>query len=229
MNFTVDQIRAMVQAGQVSADFSNPLYTTTISNSSGDLVEYSIFRGWDIAKANHIDESWGDFKCEVADFLISQNYDPVTLSLMQKEFNFGDDHWDWFCKSLHFQSSDYEWFFLYAEGKPQAVCLIYHPKQSVLSQHNIFYIEYIAVAPWNRKNPIGNKKFLGLGEVLIQFIVNYAIKHLGLTLGFSLHSLPGAKRFYQSIGMQNIATEAKDGLEFFEMPHDKALKYLEAS
>ncbi|WP_335957985.1 hypothetical protein [Acinetobacter bereziniae] len=229
MSLTLAQIRAMVQSGNFAVDLSTPLYTSIVSDTSTNKIEYSIYMGWDLIKANHIDESWGDFKAEVAEFLLTKNFDSEILIQIEQNFNFGDDHWDWFEKSAVYRSDEYKWFFLYAEGKPQAVCLIYHPKQSILSQENIFYIEYIAVAPWNRKNPMAVKKFAGLGELLIRFIVNYACQNLGLTLGFSLHSLPGAMGFYQSIGMQNITTEAKDGLEFFEMPSEVAGKYLEAS
>jgi hypothetical protein len=61
-----------------------------------------------------------------------------------------DDHWRWFDKAIHLKGEEYDWFHLYADEKPQAVCIIYHPKESALEPGNIFYIEYLAVAPWNR-------------------------------------------------------------------------------
>lgn len=229
MPYTLEEIREIIQSGQVQPDFSNPLLSGILYKADATCSPYNVYVGWDLVKAQQIDDSWGKFNFDLTQFIANQNYPSEKIDKISSYLNFGDDHWNWFNKSCYYKSDEYKWFYLYSENKPQAVCLIYHPKQSLISGGNIFYIEYIAVAPWNRKNPKGTKTFSKLGEILIHCIVNYATKQLGLTLGFSLHSLPGARKFYTDIGMQNIPENVKDGMEFYEMPSETAQKYLGVS
>jgi hypothetical protein len=119
---------------------------------------------------------------------------------------------------LAYQGDEYRWFFMIAEGYPQAACLTYHPKPSAIDGKGIFYIEYVAVAPWNRENPMCKRSFKGVGKVMVNEINTYANAHLGLRPGFSLHALPKAIGFYESIGMERFPAFDKNGLPYFEMP-----------
>ncbi|MFU9047443.1 hypothetical protein ACNAUY_13750, partial [Acinetobacter tibetensis] len=225
----IEEIRQTIISGNYLPDLNNPVVSGKISNENSVEVDYKIFVGWDFLKASQCDQLWGGFNIDLIQFIHDQKYDPTTLAQIESYIQLGDSHWDWLKKSIAYQEDEYKWFFLYAQDKPQAVCLIYHPKASVLTGNNIFYIEYIAVAPWNRKNPMNKREFSSLGMLLIKFVTNYAAIKLNLTLGFSLHSLPSAIPFYQHIGMQYIDGKEKDGLKFFEMPCDVANKYMEAS
>lgn len=226
---TIEEIRQQIISGNYLPDLKNPDASGKIPNESSIDVDYKIFVGWDFLKASHCDQLWGSFNFDLIQFILDQKYDPTTLAQIESYVQLGDSHWDWLKKSFAYKDDEYKWFFLYAQDKPQAVCLIYHPKESELTGSNIFYIEYIAVAPWNRKNPMHQREFSGLGMLLIQFVTKYAAINLNLTLGFSLHSLPSAIPFYQHIGMQCIEGKEKDGLKFFEMPCEVANKYMEAS
>jgi hypothetical protein len=53
---------------------------------------------------------------------------------------------------------------------------------------------------------------------MINEISAYATAHLGLRPGFSLHALPRAIGFYQSIGMVRFHAFDKGELPYFEMP-----------
>jgi hypothetical protein len=57
-----------------------------------------------------------------------------------------DIHWDWFGKAVDYSTDEFEWFHLYADDKPQAACLIYHPEASALEPGDIFYVKFVAVA-----------------------------------------------------------------------------------
>jgi hypothetical protein len=126
-------------------------------------------------------------------------------------------------------SDEYEWFYLLSQGKPQGACVFYHPKESIIDEKDIFYIEYVAVAPWNRDTPVTNRKFKGIGTILIKCALNYAVDKLGLQYGFSLHSLSQAKNYYEKIGMINFPEKDKDRLVYFEMPRDKSTEMLGVS
>lgn len=229
MSYTLEEIRTIIQSGQVQPDFSKSVWSGVLNKSDGSNPSYNIYIGWDLVKAQQIDDLWGKFNFDLTEFIASQNYTTEDLDKINSYIDFGDEHWNWFNKSCFYKSDEYKWFYLYSENKPQAVCLIYHPKQSLFTDGNIFYIEYIAVAPWNRRNPKNSKDFSRLGHTLIQCIVNYATQYLDLTLGFSLHSLPGARDFYIDIGMQIFPENAKEGMDFFEMPSKNAEKYLGVS
>ncbi|PWB18367.1 hypothetical protein DCO45_10395 [Comamonas sp. JNW] len=127
-----------------------------------------------------------------------------------------DNHWNWLNKSLSYKTDCYKWFFLVAENYPQAACLVYHPKNSVAGPSNIFYIEYIAAAPWNRENALNERIFKGAGAKLLNHVIIYAKDNLKLDPGFSLHSLPKAIQFYEKIGMTAFPKYDKEGLKFFE-------------
>ena len=107
----------------------------------------------------------------------------------------------------------------------QGICMIYHPKPSKLEEGDIFYVEYVSVAPWNRDSKIHERTFKGIGSILLKCALDYAIKTLKLKPGFSLHSLKQAENYYSNrLHMKKIANEEKDGMTFFEMPTEIAKK-----
>jgi len=137
---------------------------------------------------------------------------------MVQSLQLEDAHWRWGKKAVSFYSPEYTWFFLDIGDVAQAACLTYHPKPSAIDGEKIYYIEYIAVAPWNRPNPIG-RRYIGLGRVLVAEVNKYMKSGgFGIRPGFGLHSLPGAEGFYRKIGMMAYSTLDKDGLTYFEMP-----------
>jgi hypothetical protein len=200
-----------------------------LSKHSGEEIEYSIEHGLNINSAIACDQSWDQFKLEMLDYIEQQNYSEEKLSEVLSGIQTEDYHWNWALKSHICSTTEYEWFFLFADNQPQGACLIYHPKKSTLHPNNIFYVEFVAVAPWNRSNPYKPKMFTGVGSVLIKSALNYAVNILGLYQGFSLHSLPQACDYYIKIGMLNDKNHNKDGLEYFEMPEAIAKKMLGAS
>ena len=134
---------------------------------------------------------------------------------------FEDSHWNWLKKSIAYPKDEYEWFFLFIDKKPQGACLFFHPKESLLGTYEIFYIEYIAVAPWNRNTGIRPREYKGIGSSLLHCACDYAKNELNLTQGFSLHALPQAVSYYKTIGMINIPESDKEALKYFEMPPDQ--------
>lgn len=217
MNLTLKEIRVLVaQSGP--PQFDPPLAVGKLISTSVAAVDYEMFVGWNIQAANLCDETWGVFNIKLMRYIRAQNYSPEELAAVLSKVQLDDSHWRWVEKSLFKTDTQYEWFFLMAEGFPQAACLIFYPKLSAINGQSIFYIEYIAVAPWNRENPMAGRAFKGVGKVLLDHICTHATQTLGLLPGFSLHALDKATGFYNSIGMLRFPQFDKPSLPFFEMP-----------
>jgi hypothetical protein len=144
------------------------------------------------------------------------------LSSLQLE----DLRWRWSDKCSALKGDEYEWFFLYALDKPQGACVVYHPKDSELQGGKIFYVEYLAVAPWNRKSLMRTREYRSVGSILLRTVLKFCVDNLGLSPGFSLHSLPQASGYYKKLNMVNICSLDKDLLVYFELPPVEARKLL---
>ena len=196
---------------------------------TGKTMSYTVTNGWDVKSSVECDRQWKQSTVELLNFIADQNYDDAKLGEILNSLSMEDDHWDWFKKALALRTEEYEWFHLYAEGKPQGACVIFHPKESALSGLNIFYVEFIAVAPWNRKNLVRDRELKGVGRALLVAAQRFSIDRLKLSPGFCLHSLPGANGFY--LGLQMVKVEAKDKgtLAYFELPGNSATKLMEVA
>lgn len=227
MAMTIDQIKALLDSGQIKPAEDNVIDVTTLhSEADGRTVECRLHLGWDIAKARICDRAWGVFNIQLMRFIEEQDYDEATLKAVLEDIQVDDGHWDWFQKSIRHVTSEYVWFFLMAENYPQGACLIYHPKKSAENLGDIFYIEYIAVAPWNRKNPMTGREFKGVGTMLIRSAIHYAINTLKLRPGFCLHALPRAVEYYKAAGMRVFDELEKEGMPYFEMSEEQIDKFL---
>ena len=83
---------------------------------------------------------------------------------------------------------------------------------------SIVYVEYLAVAPWNREPIQSPRRFSGCGRSLIKFAVQRS-GALGYDGRVGLHSLPGSRSFYAGVGFVDLgADEAEGGLHYFEYP-----------
>lgn len=222
----MDPIQAKLEELRVllaSSTDTAPVAVTVIghgmlNSSSGLKTPYELRLGWDPITAHLCDKTWGNFNVQLMRHLESQKYTEQELKAVLGVIQIDDSHWCWLRKSTYYTSDDqYKWFFLIAEGNPQAACLVYHPKQSALHDGQIFYIEFIAVAPWNRENPLAPRAFLGLGKLLVEEVRKFARDKLGLYEGFSLHALPRASGFYLSLGMTRLPEHDKEVLQYFEM------------
>lgn len=82
----------------------------------------------------------------------------------------------------------------------------------------LVYIEYVAVAPWNRKTIQKPPKLGGCGTGMISVAIERS-RILGKLGAVGLHSLSGAESFYRSLGFRELGADpAEDGLTYFEIP-----------
>lgn len=190
-------------------------------------VEYRVTCGWNVLTAHECDISWNAFRLEVAHFL--EQLTPEERAIETSKIANEDAHWKWFDKSLLLKGTEYTWFFFRIHDEVQAACLIYHPKKAILSDTQLFYIEFIAVAPWNRYNPLYINKFKGVGTIFLKEIMCYCTDVLQYEPGMCLHSLPQAQTFYEKkLKMIHCDTADKDGLWYYEMREKNFIEFVRA-
>ena len=137
-----------------------------------------------------------------------------------------DLKWNWSKKALFLNTSEYNWFFLKTTDGIQSICLTFHPQKSILQKIDIFYIKFIASAPWNRISSLHERKYIGTGKEIIKQVQLYFRKEYRYGYGFSLHSLPQARLFYESLGMINLPEyNDENGLFFYEMTEEQAILF----
>lgn len=225
---TMEDLRGLIRSGGIAPEKKAPISEGYINDCNGNAKAYELYEGWDPIRADECDLMWGEFNFNLLKFISEQNYSKEELAEIQNYIQLDDSHWDWLQKSCCFKNPQYKFFFMYTEGKPQAACIIYHPKQSALDGRQIYYIEYLAAAPWNRKNPM-QRDFTGIGKITLKSVHEYC-DSLGWEKGFSLHALPKAEAFYTHIGMSHFHTYDKPvtssiTLKYFEMLEEPAKQF----
>lgn len=224
MNAMMEEIkRRLASRDPFSGADKATIHVGELTACSGGQVGCRVLHGLNPVLANRCDDTWGVFNMNLMRHIQAQGYSAEELAKILGEIQIDDGHWRWLDKTLFHNSAQYEWFFLEAEREAQAACLIYHPKPSAADGQGIFYIEYIATAPWNRRNPMSAQAFKGAATLLVRTASSFAIRELGLRPGFSLHSLPKAVGYYLSIGMKPFPHLDKEPLKYFEMLKDSPL------
>lgn len=218
---TYEQIRQFIDGQGLVVDPSNWAERGHLVATDGAKADYGVIVDRNLKLARMCEVHWGSYNQRLLNFIRRAIENGADKDELLSRTQFGDAHWEWLKKALVLQDERYRWFFVLAEDQPQAACVIYQPKPSIIKpESNIFYVDYLAVAPWNRNNPMESRRFSGLGSLTIAAACRYAIQTLKLRPGFSLHSLPGAVEFYKKLGMQNFPAHNKEGLEFFEVIDD---------
>jgi len=229
MAVSTEDIKAWLDAGGIPPTSSQVIARGTLQTENGEGRAFALHFGWDLAIANGCDNTWGAFNVRLLRHIFSLKLPETELTSVLADVQLDDGHWKWLQKSLVYRGDEYKWFFILAEGYPQAACLIFHPKPSAIDSAPIFYVEYVAVAPWNRANPLAPRSFKGLGSKIISAASDYAIQVLGLRPGYSLHALPKAVAFYEAVGMVRFPGHDKDGLPFYELPESKCSRAEESA
>lgn len=124
-----------------------------------------------------------------------------------------------------------ESFCIESDGKVQCAMLVSLTERCRLatqaSQH-LVYIDYLAVAPWNRPRIATPIQLSGLGTIMLGIAVSLS-KDEGWNGRVGLHSLPQSEGFYVRHGMTNLGQDAaKEDLTYFEYTEDSAEQFLPA-
>jgi len=191
---------------------------------------YTIVHGWSLESSLECDNLWKQGWIALFKQIQQAEPDETMQNEVFASISTEDFHWDWFKKAIDSNTSEYEWFHLHADDKPQAACLIYHPEASALEPGDIFEVKFVAVAPWNRTCKLRPREFRGLGETILRAAQRFAVQELKLRPGFCLHSLPKAEGFYSKLKMVKVEGKADaQSLAYYELPSAIATELMEAN
>ena len=134
------------------------------------------------------------------------------------ELDVQDHHWSWRNKCSIAPGTNRRVFSLLNVGDVEAAMVLLFGKNSrdPVERLPIVYVDFVAVAPWNRKKFQDPRRFRNLGTVMLGAAVQ-----LSQTLGFGgrcgLHSLTQSEGFYRRIGMRDFGPDsAYSSLRYFE-------------
>ncbi|MBH8576094.1 GNAT family N-acetyltransferase [Nostocaceae cyanobacterium CENA369] len=131
-----------------------------------------------------------------------------------------DKFWDWEFKFefVICRQSNREGYAIEYESQTQGLMLIETQMHGsrLAEGKRLVYVEGIASAPWNREPIQRPPRFKGVGTALLSFARTRSLE-LGFEGRVGLHSLPGAEKFYENLGMIELGEdEDYDELVYFE-------------
>lgn len=140
-------------------------------------------------------------------------------------------HWNWPQKLARVQGLlAYRGFCVVAQGETQGLAQIDLTKLSRdpgQLGRPLVYLDYLEVAPWNRRELQATTRFRGVGTALLSAAVQLSFDE-DFKGRLGLHSLPQADAFYRRIGMTDMGPDPSyQSLRYFEMTAERARAFLE--
>lgn len=223
--FIVQKI-TLIQSPRPNKTLNNKICDIDVQDTNGNTVKLALCEGVNLMKCLQMQSKWTASFAAQLEQLQNQNPEVELIDLLKKG-DFQDAHWKWAEKCLALSTEDYIWFSLESSNDVETAIVIKHPHDSRFNSDAIYYIDYLAIAPWNRQNSISNRKFKGLGPMLMKEAGKYLNVQLKYREGFSLHSLPQASAFYTKIGMIDFGPDVtKQNLNYFEMKQIDAVGFI---
>lgn len=202
----------------------------------GKALTIDLVEGLDSVHIDFIEKQWGQILARRRDLALLGFFSLPLASRTNAEWNekqriFGapDAHWDWRNKCAIAPNSNRKIFALLNADEVEAVMLLSFGKTSRDAENAlpIVYIDYLAVAPWNRATIQNPLRFRKLGTVMLGAAVGISIS-MGLEGRCGLHSIPQAEGFYQLIGMNDFDIDpAYSSLRYFEFSAQAAKQFIE--
>jgi GNAT superfamily N-acetyltransferase len=141
-------------------------------------------------------------------------------------------HWDWQGKMAAVAGLlAYQGFSVVLGGETQGlsrVDLTGHGRESSQVGKPIVYVDYLEVAPWNRRDlGFDPPRYGGVGSALLVAAVALS-EGEGFHGRVGLHSLPRADDFYRKCGFSDLGPDsAVQNLRYFEITAERARAFLE--
>lgn len=195
-----------------------------------DLVE-----GLDGAHIDFIEQQWQpilqrQYDLALLNFFqlpVASQTDEKWLEMLGK-FGAQDSHWQWRAKCSVAPGTNRRIFaLLNADGVEAAMCLLFGKQSRVANPLPVVYVDYVAVAPWNRKEVQNPLRFRRLGTVMLGTAVAVSLS-MDLEGRVGLHSLSQSEGFYRRIGMSDFGTDAAYSfLRYFEFSNQAAREFMD--
>lgn len=194
-----------------------------------------LYRHVDDTQIKLVEIAWNPVfheRVAVADLIFRQTNNPpkeLWPSLVGK-YGIPDHHWNWRTLILSTRGgTTQDSFCLLALDQIQAIMTVDLSKRAripeQLNQH-LVYVDYLAVAPWNRTAIQKPVLFKGLGKIMLGVAVSLSIdEEWDGRIG--LHSLPQAEGFYGVCGMSDLGIDREyENLHYFEFTGAQARAFL---
>jgi hypothetical protein len=197
-------------------------------------VDLRLIQSFDCDVGSAINEQWKAMlnkqfaKAKMRWFSLPNPSDVTLWDKILGQYSIQDYLWDW---SRQFKSAlatpNCEVWVIQNRATIEAAMIMTVGKELRHStqSHKGVYIDYLAVAPWNRKSIRNPPQFKGLGTVLIGCAVTTSITQ-GYAGRCGLVALPQAVPWYEMIGMKNYGIIGTAPLPYLEFDHLAALTFL---
>ncbi|AGY58042.1 hypothetical protein [Gloeobacter kilaueensis] len=130
-----------------------------------------------------------------------------------------DRHWDWTVKWLVTNTPNFERYAIVCDQLTQGLMLIELDchRSRVVAGASLVYIDFISIAPWNRRALSETPAYKGVGTALLCCAVarSKVYEYKGR---IGLHALPNAEGFYRKLKLRDFGPDAsKQNLRYFEL------------
>lgn len=205
------------------------------SPEHGKPFKIDLAEGMDGAHIDFVEQKWGPLLQRQYDLaLLSYFLLPPSSQTPEKwretlgAFGAQDSHWEWRTKCSVVAGTNRHIFALLNANDVEAAMLLLSGKQSRDgAPRPLAYVDYVAVAPWNRKEVQIPQRFRHLGTVMLGAAVVRSIS-MGFDGRCGLHSLPQSEGFYHRIGMSDFGIDAAYlSLRYFEFTSQSARRFIE--
>lgn len=206
---------------------SSIIYKGLLKDLNSSLnKEFILMRGVNRTNVLKMEDKWMSAHSNtIRQILDKANGDEVKTQELLDNCQIEDRGWSWSNKyNCLKENNNYEWFFIIIDNEVQGCCIICHPKDSRIDNKEVFYVDYIAIAPWNRETIFNKRQFSSVGTILLSIATSYSVSNYDYRHGFGLHALPQAESYYlDKIGMDNYGKDKdKENLCYFEISEEKA-------
>lgn len=194
-----------------------------------DLVE-----GMDGAHIDFIERQWLPILQRQHDLALLNFFRlPVVSQTDEKwtemlgKFGAQDWHWKWRSKcSVAAGTNRRIYALLNADDVEAAMCLLFGKQSRDSNPLPIVYVDYVAVAPWNRQEVQNPRRFPRFGTVMLGAAVEVSMS-MGFEGRCGLHSLPQSEGFYRKARMSDFGIDTSYlSLRYFEFSNQAAKVFL---
>jgi hypothetical protein len=209
-----------------SFDIASPEY--------GKPIKIDLAEGMESSHIDFIEQQWEPVLKRQYDLALMNFFQlPATSQTHDKwietlgSFGVQDSHWQWRTKCSVALGTNRHTFSLLNASEVEAAMVLLAGKQSRdVAPLPIVYVDYVAVAPWNRNQIQNPQRFRHLGTVMLGAAVAKSIS-LGHEGRCGLHSLPQSEGFYQRIGMTDFGIDSSySSLKYFEFKSQSAMTFI---
>jgi hypothetical protein len=185
------------------------------SPEDGGIRRVSVAEGVDAAHLDYIEQAWRPVIKKQRDRAVLEYFQlPEPMQTIEayrailERLGIPDEHWVWREKAAIAPALRRALYSLLSGPHVEAIMMLLFGRTSRLAPEGeeLIYVDYLAVAPWNRRAIQNPERLRGTGSLLMGAAVEVSrMNNMGGRC--ALHSIPSAEGFYRRIGMQEFGAD----------------------